>query len=101
MEASKQTLVDLFELDKVAPEKAVEMAGRLSKLVFQAVLVRALPLLSEPDLAEYEKMVDAKENGEIIFKFLGEKVPDFQKIVEEEAELLRKELAREFEKAGV
>ena len=49
MATIKQTIVDLFELDKMAPEKAAEMIERLSKLVFQSVLVRSLPLLSEED----------------------------------------------------
>jgi hypothetical protein len=101
MSTIKQTIADLFELDKMAPEKAAEMANRLGKLVFQAVLVRVLPMLSEQDLAAYEKIVDSKEGGEVIFKFLGEKVPDFENIILEEAESLRAELAGEFKKAGV
>jgi hypothetical protein len=101
MATIKQTIVDLFELDKMAPEKAAEMVNRLGKLVFQAVLVRALPLLSEKDFTEYEKIVDGKEGGEILFKFLSEKIPDFEKIVAEESESLREELAGEFESAGV
>jgi len=47
MSTIKQTIVDLFELEKMTPEKAAEMVDRLSKLIFQAVLVRALPLLTE------------------------------------------------------
>lgn len=101
MSTVKQTIVDLFELDKMAPEKAAETADRLGKLIFQAVLVRVLPLLSEKDLTEYEKIVDSKESGETIFKFLGEKVSDLENIIKEEAEALRAELAGEFKKAGL
>jgi hypothetical protein len=101
MSTIKQTIVDLFELDKMAPEKAAEMADRLGKLVFQAILVRVLPLLSEEDLIEYERIVGSQEGGEVIFKFLGEKVPDFENIIMEEAETLRAELAGEFKEAGI
>lgn len=101
MSAIKQTIVDLFELDKMAPEKAAETADRLGKLIFQAVLVRVLPLLSEKDLTEYEKIVDSKEGGEVIFKFLGEKIPDLENIIKEESEALRAELAGEFKEAGI
>lgn len=101
MTTIKQTIVDLFELDKMAPEKAAEMIERLGKLVFQAVLIRALPLLSEEDMTAYEKIVDSNEGGEVLFKFLGEKVPDFENIAKEEAENLRAELAGEFAEAGV
>jgi len=101
MSTIKKTIVDLFELDKMAPEKAAEMANRLGRLIFQAVLVRVLPLLSEKEMKEYEKIVDSKGGGEEIFKFLGEKIPDFEKIIMEEAELLRAELAGEFKEAGI
>ena len=101
MTTIKQTIVDLFELDKMAPEKAAEMINRLGKLVFQAVLVRVLPLLSEKDFTEYEKMVDSQEGGETLFKFFSEKVPNFENIVAEESESLRAELAGEFASAGI
>lgn len=95
----KQTIIDLFDLEKMTPEKAAEMVDRLGKLVFQAVLVRALPLLSGKDLVEYDKIIAGKEGGEVIFKFLGEKIPDFENMIMEESEALRAELAGEFKEA--
>jgi len=52
-------------------------------------------------MAEYERIVSSQEGGEMIFKFLGEKVPNFENIVKEESESLRAELAGEFKEAGV
>jgi hypothetical protein len=101
MTTIKDTLIDLFELNKLEPAKAAEMVDRLAKLVFQAVLARTLPALSEADFDEYEKIVDSGRGGEVLFKFLNEKVPNFENIIKEEAELLRKELAGEFKEAGV
>lgn len=95
MSTIKETLMDLFELDKMPPEKAVEVIERLSKLIFQAVLVRVLPLLSEEDLAEYEKLVDSQQEGDELFKFLSQKVEGFENIIKEEAENLHTELAGE------
>src|SRR3989344_5946716 len=100
MSTIQKTIVDLFELEKMPPEKAAEMMNRLGKLIFQAVLVRALPLLSEQDMAEYERVVASGE-GEEIFKFLGEKVSNFENIIKEESEALRAELAGEFASAGL
>ncbi len=97
----KESLIDLFELDKLPPGKMLETVKRLSKLVFQAVLVRVLPMLSEEELTEYEKIVDSKADGDVLFKFLGEKVPGFEEIIKEEAEDLRAELAGEFKEAGI
>ncbi len=95
MNTIKQKLIDLFGLDKMVPKKATEMLERLSRLVFQEVLVRALPLLKKEDLSEYERIVYAQENGEILFKFLSEKIFDLNKIIDEEIENLRAEMAVE------
>ena len=95
------TIVDLFELDKLPKEKAAEIVDTVGKLIFQAVLARALPTLSGADLAEYNKLLLEKDGGKAVFKFLGEKIPDFENIVKEESETLRKKLASEFKKAGV
>jgi len=94
MNTIKEDLFDLFQLDKMPPEKGVEMLERLAKLVFQAVLVRVLPTLSEEDLSEYEKIVAGKEEGDALFRFLSEKVPGFDKIIAEEAKILHDELAQ-------
>lgn len=94
MSTIKENLVDLFQLDKMPPEKAIEMIERLSKLVFQAVLVRALPMLSEEELTQYEKIIEGKEEGNVLFKFLSEKVPNFQELIKEEAQILHDELVK-------
>jgi len=96
----KKDLFDLFKLDKMSPEKAEETLGRLANLVFQSVLVRSLPLLSEKDLVMYEKMVESEE-ADVLFNFLGEKVPDFENIIKEEAENLRDEMAKDMTEAGI
>ena len=98
MDKIKKDLFDLFQIDKMSPEKGNEILDRLSKLVFQAVLVRALPFLSEEDLSEYEKIVDSNEtDGETLFNFLSEKVPEFNKIIKEEASALQREVSNKIE----
>jgi hypothetical protein len=101
MSTIKQSIMDMFELDKMEPVKALEMVERLSRLIFQATLVRVLPLLSEKETAEYEKIVSKAESPELLLKFFEAKVPNFGKIFEEEAEGLRAELAGEFKEAGL
>lgn len=101
METIKKTIMDLFDLGNMEPKKAEEMMNSLSTMVFQASLVRALPTLSEEDMTEYEKMLDADREGDELFSYLVAKVPNFGQILEEEAEILRTELANEFQKAGI
>ncbi|MEI8270323.1 MAG: DUF5663 domain-containing protein [bacterium] len=98
MNTIKENLFDLFQLDKMPPEKGLEMLEGLSKLVFQAVLVRVLPTLSEENLTEYEKIIGGENAGDLLFTFLNEKIPDFDKIVAEESEILRIELAKDIKK---
>lgn len=101
MKKTQETLIELFNLDKMPPEKMVEMVDRLSKLVFQSVLVRVLPTLSEEDMKRYEELIESQEDGEAIFKFLENKVPDFGEIIKEEAEDLKLEIAEELTSAGL
>jgi hypothetical protein len=101
MKTIKEDLIDLFELEKLAPEKSAEMVDRLAKMVFQSVLVRVLPMLSEEDLISYEKLVDSAQGGDVIFKFLSEKVDNLGEIVREEAEDLHANLTEDLEKAGI
>lgn len=101
MKTIKEDLIDLFELEKLSPEKSAEMVDRLAKLVFQSVLVRVLPMLSEEDLTQYEKLVDSGQGGDVIFKFLNEKIENLGEIVKEESEDLRADLNEDFEKAGI
>lgn len=100
MDKIKKNLFDLFQIDKLPIDKGIETLDRLASLVFQAVLVRTLPLLSEEELTEYEKITDSGE-ADLLFKFLTEKIPEFETIIQEEAENLRAELAGEFDAAGI
>ncbi len=95
MNTIKENLIELFELEKLSAEKGAEMVERLGKLVFQSVLVRVLPMLSELELNEYEKIINGKAEFDTIIIFLSEKIPDFDKIIKEETESLRDEMANE------
>lgn len=92
MNTLQKTIADLFELDKLPPEEAADTANRLGKLVFQAVLVRVLPTLSDEEMTEYEKVLSSPDSGAMLIKFLTEKVPNFESVMVEEAESIRQEL---------
>ena len=97
----KKDLIDMFELDKLPGDKAEEMVGRLGRLIFQAALVRSIPLLSEENQKEYETLIDSEKGGDEMFKFLQEKVPGFEEIIKEESEALRLEMSEGFSQAGL
>ena len=95
MDKINKDLFELFGLEKMPPEKGAEMVERLGKLVFQAVLVRTLPLLSEGDMSEYEQVTENDNKIEDILEFLSKKVPDLNVIIKEEAEILHDEMAKD------
>lgn len=75
-------------------KKSTNISERLNKLIFEAVLMRVLPTLSKENITEYEKIIDSKEAGKTLWDFLKSKVPNFENIVKEEEEILRKELEK-------
>jgi hypothetical protein len=83
---TRETIVELFQLNKLSPERANDMLARIGKIVMQNVLMRVLPELSEEDLAEYEKLVDTQVTPEVLVTFFNQKVHNFNGIVTEEAE---------------
>ena len=95
MATIQKSLIDLFELEKLSPEKAVETAERLGKLVMQGVLTRVLPMLSEEDMAKYDDIIDTQKSPEILFDFLNAKVVHFEDILKEEVQSLHEELSSE------
>ncbi len=91
MDNTKKELFDLFEIEKMDPLKGEELLNRMSKIIFQSVLVRVLPTLTEEQQAKYDEII---ENGkeEDLFLFLRDNVQDFDEIIKEEANILKKEL---------
>lgn len=91
MNTTKQTLFEIFEIDKMDPEKGEELLNKISKIIFQSVLVRTLPMLTEEKQKEYDQILES-DNGENLFIFLRNNIENFEEIIREEGESLKKEL---------
>lgn len=94
----RKNIITLFEIDKLPEDKQEETISRIGKIIFQAVLIRVLPLLKENDLAQYEKLIENEVEPDQLYNFFFEKIPLFLQIVAEEAENFRKESAEVLEK---
>ncbi len=90
-EEVRKNIIELFELEKLPEEKREETVARIGQIIFQAVLVRILPLLEEKDLAEYNKLMDEGAAPDVVLDFFFEKIPAFMGIVAEETENFRRE----------
>ncbi|KKQ88026.1 MAG: hypothetical protein UT09_C0005G0008 [Parcubacteria group bacterium GW2011_GWF2_38_8] len=89
----RKNIIELFEIEKLPEEKREEAITRIGNIIFQSVLIKALPALNEKELVEYEKMVDNQVDADVFLDFLFEKIPNFLQIVAEESENFRKESA--------
>jgi hypothetical protein len=92
-ESIRENIVTLFNIDKLPEEKQEETINRIGKIIFQAVLMRILPLMDEKDVTEYEVLIGGGASPEAVLDFFFEKVPGFLQIVAEESENFRKESA--------
>jgi len=86
---AKQNIIELFEIEKLPEVEQEEAINKISKVIFEAVLLRVLPTMSEEDLAEYEKLLESGVAPDALFDFFFSKIPDFFKIVAEESESFR------------
>ncbi len=91
MNPIKQNIVEVFKINDLPEAEQEEMLARLGKIIFQAVLLRILPLFDENTMSEYDKLMDSDASPEAVLDFFMEKVPAFSQIAAEETENLKKE----------
>ena len=84
-------IIKIFRIENASPEKQKEVVETSGKVIYQAVVTRALDEMKEEDLDEFEKITDSDPTPEKIFAFFREKIPNFDKILEEEAETFVKD----------
>ncbi len=92
-EEVRESIITMFNIDKLPEDRQEETIARIGEIIFQAVLIRILPLLEEEDLKEYERLIEMKVPPEELMDFFFEIIPDFLDIISEESENLRKEIA--------
>ncbi|OGI73536.1 hypothetical protein A3D42_02565 [Candidatus Nomurabacteria bacterium RIFCSPHIGHO2_02_FULL_41_18] len=90
----RENIINLFQIDKLPEDKQEETINRIGKLIFQAVLLRVLPLMEEAEVEEYNKLIEGGATPEAVLDFFFGKVPGFLDIIAEETENFRKESAQ-------
>jgi hypothetical protein len=89
--AIRNNIISLFGIETLPEEKQEEVIGKIGKMIFQAVLMRVLPMLEEEDLKDYDALVSQKPGPDEVMGFFLDKVPNFLDIVAEESENFRKD----------
>ncbi len=99
-EKVRENIITLFDIDKLPPEKQEETISKIGQIIFQAVLIRVLPLLEKEDQDTYNKLIDEKAMPDTVLDFFFDKVPGFLDIVTEESENFRRESAEVLKKVN-
>ncbi len=86
-------IVKEWGLDSLPYEKQLEMVERIGKIIYQALLVRSLDILSEKEQEEFDELLDQDSTTpDDVLGFLQKKIPNFEKIVLEERKSLKNDL---------
>ncbi|KND48045.1 MAG: hypothetical protein AB201_00385 [Parcubacteria bacterium C7867-006] len=80
-------------LQKLSPEKQEEMVERIGRIMYQAILVRSLDILSEKEQDEFDALLDKDDTTpQTVLSFLESKIPTFQELLKEEKNNLKRDL---------
>ncbi len=80
-----------WHLEHLSAEDQIEVLDRVGKMLYQAVLVRSLDILSAKEQGELDTLLDQEETTSAdVYQFLQQKIEKFGDIVYEEREGLRK-----------
>ena len=86
-------IIEEWKLDSLPEDRQVEIVERIGKIIYQALLVRSLDILSQKEQEEFDLLLDEDTTTpETVLVFLKNKIPNFDKIMLEE----RKNLKRDF-----
>ncbi len=86
-------IVAEWGLGSLPESKQVEMVERIGKVIYQALLVRSLDILSEKEQIEFDLLLDEDTTTpDDVLAFLEKKIPNFEKIVLEERKSLKEDL---------
>ena len=80
---TQMSIADILGLKGLTKEEREETLEAIAGLIFEAVLVRAIPLMPEEKLGEFESIL-TKGNDDAVYSFLEHEIPSFVSIVEDE-----------------
>ena len=86
-------IVNEWGLGALSLEKQIDIVDRVGKMIYQAVFVRALDILSEKEQTEFDLLLDEDTaTPQDVLAFLQSKIPTFEQLVLEERQNLKKDL---------
>ena len=86
-------IIKEWNLASLPESKRKEAVERIGRIMYQAILVRSLDILSADEQTELDFLLDKDSTTpEDTLNFLKEKIPTFDKLVAEERKSLKEDL---------
>lgn len=86
-------IIQEWGLGSLPEMKQIEMVDRIGRLIYQALLVRSLDILSEKEQTELDLLLEEDTTTpEDVLGFLSSKIPTFNQLRVEEIEKLKEDL---------
>lgn len=86
-------IIEEWGLGSLPSDKQMDIVDRMGKMIYQAVLVRSLDILSEKEQEEFDSILDNDmSTPQDVLSFLKSKIPTFDQIVIEERNSLKQDL---------
>lgn len=86
-------IIKEWGLQALPQDKQAETVERIGKIIYQALLVRSLDILSENEQMEFDLLLDEDmTTPDDVMAFLQKKIPNFEQIVLDERKKLKEDL---------
>ena len=86
-------IIKEWGLGSLSEAKQLEMVERIGRILYQAILVKSLDILSEKEQTEFDLLLDEDTTTpENVLAFLQSKIPTFEQLVVEERKNLKEDL---------
>lgn len=80
-----KNIINEWGLTGLSEREQIDYVERIGKLIYQAILVRSLDILSEVEQEEFDLLLDEDTTTpEDVLAFLQKKIPTFQMLLKEE-----------------
>jgi hypothetical protein len=93
MNPLSKNIIEEWGLQNMSPAEQGDMVERIGRLIYQAILVRSLDILSETEQEEFDLLLDEDTTtaAEVVL-FLEKKIPTFQLLLKQEVDKLKADI---------
>lgn len=93
MNPLSKDIISEWGLAELPQEEQIDMVDRIGRLIYQALLVRSLDILSEVEQEEFDLLLDEDTTTpEEVVLFLERKIPTFKLLLKEEVNKLKSDI---------